>query len=444
MSYKVSDTVAWTAYPSGIARRIEGQVVEVLSAGSRPDKSRYPSLYARGDLGQARGHISYIVKANGKIYWPVVSRLTLVAAAPVVAQAGKPKKKQSLIEQIVPTAVPKASRIVNYVGFVADHSGSMSNVRSQAMNDFNENIDIIQQKNEELDQETFVSVNRCGIKSSGNDFLYRTVDVSEIKTLNRYDCVGNTPLWDSIGDLIDDLKFATRHNINDDVSYLIMVLTDGDENASRKWSAFSLKKEIRDLTNTGRWTFVFRVPYGRAGYIVSALDIPRENVIEWDGRTVESYAKTTLLQNQGLERHFLGRASGQTASASFYANLQADDKTIQRTLTDLTDEVWLWPVTREMQIRDFVEQHVSNYTKGKAFYQLTKSEEVQGYKDLIIQSKVDGKIYGGEDARKLLNIPDTVGTIRVRPGQTGNYDVFIKSTSVNRKLQPNTRLLYLK
>lgn len=454
MTFKTGDFVGWTAYPSGIAKVLEGKVVEVLPAGYVPEKSKYPSLYSRGTVGGQRSHTSYVVQANGKYYWPVVSKLQLIGKPQVQAAAQgtpKPQKKSpqkttSLIDQIIPSAVQEKPepRIVNYIGFSLDHSGSMQGVTRQAMRDFNENIGIMRDKNSELDQDTFITVNKCGVASNKNEFSLVGVRVEQVSDLTRYEASGNTPLYDSIGDLIDNMKSSRQHEEGDNVSYLIMVITDGEENASRTWGAYSLKKEIERLQASGNWSFVFRVPYGQKDRIVYNLGVPSANVIEWDGRTESSLAKTTKVQTQSLDGYYNMRAVGQTQSQSFFATMSADDATIKSSLQDLTNEVWLWPVTQEAQIRDFVEQHIPSYTKGKAFYQLTKSEEVQGYKDLIIQSKVDGKIYGGDDARALLNLPQTVGTIRVRPGQTGNYDVFIKSTSVNRKLLPNTRLLYLK
>jgi len=106
----------------------------------------------------------------------------------------------------------------------------------------------------------------------------------------------------------------------------------------------------------------------------------------------------------------------------------------------------------EWQIRDFVEDRMSRnktfgrqaggvYGVGLAYYQLTKPEDVQPAKDLVVRDKSSGAIYGGHEARALIGMP-TSARVRVKPGNFGNWDIFIKSTSVNRKLVRGTDVLY--
>ena len=82
--------------------------------------------------------------------------------------------------------------------------------------------------------------------------------------------------------------------------------------------------------------------------------------------------------------------------------------------------------------------------KGGAFYQLVKTEpKVQDYKRIAIRSKTDGKVYAGDAARQMLALP-TVGTVRLAPDELGDFEVFIQSTSVNRKVAAGTKLMYWK
>jgi hypothetical protein len=41
-----------------------------------------------------------------------------------------------------------------------------------------------------------------------------------------------------------------------------MVITDGEDNNSRKYSGVAIGSIIRTLQATDKWTFVFRVPKG--------------------------------------------------------------------------------------------------------------------------------------------------------------------------------------
>jgi hypothetical protein len=77
------------------------------------------------------------------------------------------------------------------------------------------------------------------------------------------------------------------------------------------------------------------------------------------------------------------------------------------------------------------------FLKGAAFYQLTKTEaRVQDGKLIVIRDKALGKVYSGDAARQLLNIPvrSPKGYVRLHPDATPQFDIFIQSTSINRKL----------
>ena len=93
------------------------------------------------------------------------------------------------------------------------------------------------------------------------------------------------------------------------------------------------------------------------------------------------------------------------------------------------------------QIRDFCESKIGSYQTGAAYYELTKPEDIQFHKAVVVENIHSGKRYSGPAARNLLGLPPT-GTIRVRPGDHGSFKIFVQSTSVNRKLVGGTTLLY--
>ena len=113
-------------------------------------------------------------------------------------------------------------------------------------------------------------------------------------------------------------------------------------------------------------------------------------------------------------------------------------------MEDISTKVWILdvdPTWNGKQIQEFVTSKTGRYNKGDAFYQLTKAESaVQDYKQIAIRDKTNGHIYAGSQARTLLGFPE-YGNIRVAPGDHGNYDIFIQSTSVNRKLVGGTKVI---
>jgi hypothetical protein len=77
-----------------------------------------------------------------------------------------------------------------------------------------------------------------------------------------------------------------------------------------------------------------------------------------------------------------------------------------------------------------------------AFYELVKNEHVQPQKQIVIQNRKTGKVYSGDNARKLLNLPNQ--EVKITVGDFGEWNVYIQSTSVNRKVIPKQRVLVVK
>lgn len=97
-------------------------------------------------------------------------------------------------------------------------------------------------------------------------------------------------------------------------------------------------------------------------------------------------------------------------------------------------------VDHDIPINDFVRSTGAIFRIGRGFYELTKTELVQERKEVILRDKVTGDMWSGKEARELLGIPYGIRG-KVKPHDIG-YDVFIQSTSANRKLIGGTRFLY--
>lgn len=336
----------------------------------------------------------------------------------------------------------------NYIGISRDHSISMRPLARDAARDYNSNIEAIKEASLKQNQDTVVSVVEC---ATGNSrFVGRVVVNSSVQSLipmnpHHYRADGpGTPLFDSVGDLIE--QFESLPDANDpNVSFLIMAVTDGEENSSLKWTAHSLSEKIKKLQATDRWTFVFRVPRGYSRPLVK-MGIHEGNILEWD-QTTQGIEVASAQTTQAFDTYFQERSIGKTATKKFYAdlsNVSTDD--IKATLTDISSNVLLWPVSVAddgAELRPFAEKRLGKpMLKGAGFYQLTKTEpKVQSYKEIIIRDKNTNAIYGGKAARQMLGLPFN-SDVRLAPDKSGKFDIFIQSTSVNRKLSKGTQVLY--
>lgn len=95
----------------------------------------------------------------------------------------------------------------------------------------------------------------------------------------------------------------------------------------------------------------------------------------------------------------------------------------------------------KVRISDFVEYNGLIFQKGKGFYEFTKSEIIQEYKEVVLRDKVTGDMFSGEKARQMIGL-GAGERARVKPTHLDIFDVFVQSTSYTRKLIGGTRFLY--
>lgn len=341
----------------------------------------------------------------------------------------------------------------NYIGFVNDHSGSMARHAFAAIKDYNITIGAFRDAANQQMLDTVVSVVGVGIgkaqsgryAQSGEGYgTTRQVVISNphvLKPISIWPTSGGTPLWDGIGDMISLFKSLPDAD-SPDVSFLLMVTTDGQEEHSTQWSKDGLKEEIRRLQASGRWTFVFRVPKGGAD-ISYLLGVSPDNVQTWDTSSAAGLTASTAATTAAVGNYYAARSAGSKSTNVFYSNTTAVDTT---KLADISKSTSLYIVNDNqdgIMIRDFVLSKRMEYLIGAAFYQLTKTEaRITPTKLILIRDRKTGAVYAGAEARKMIGL-DAINNARLHPNHgNGEYDIFIQSESVNRKLVKGTGLLY--
>lgn len=343
-----------------------------------------------------------------------------------------------------------------YIGIVRDHSGSMQGLHTPATKDYNELIASLRDNSNKYGEDIIASVVRIGVYNvvpSGIDQPVTNSSVHVLKPLaaHEYLCYGGTPLFDGVGRLIE--QFERVPDINDkDVSFLIMVVTDGHENQSGPWRT-KLGETIQRLQGTDKWAFTFRVPFGYRQYL-AALGIPSGNILEW-AQTEEGMRLSSVHTNNSTENYFntksthgMGTVAMSATTRSFYqtdmSGVSRDE--IKKQLWDVTSQAKFLNVTGNLdkaEIKPSVEKLVGKQIRvGSAFYQLTKPEKiVQGDKLIAVRDKKTSKVYSGTKIRSLLGLPEQ-GAVKIVPGNHGEYDLFIQSKSANRHLVGGTQVMY--
>jgi hypothetical protein len=140
---------------------------------------------------------------------------------------------------------------------IVDRSGSMSDCIDATINGFNEQINRIRSIAMEFPEQDI----RIGytIFNFSIDMPAVAQDLNTITPLSRSNYVptGSTALYDAIGKTTLQLEAFTDHHSDLPVTYVVVVLTDGYENASQMFTLQNIRSMISRLEATGRWTFSF-------------------------------------------------------------------------------------------------------------------------------------------------------------------------------------------
>ena len=333
------------------------------------------------------------------------------------------------------------------IALVRDHSGSMRRIAAGAQRDYNATIAAIKAAAHATAQPTYVSV--CELGYQGTTSVRTVIDhqaVEALTPLASYDANGGTPLWDAVAHAVRQLQ--THPLANDPTTaFCVMITTDGRDEHSRLENERTIQQLMDELNGTDRWTFVYRVPRTEVQRLLR-MGIPEGNLLAWD----QSAASVNATQNAttaAFTEYFSGRAKGMTSTKRFFADLsQVTVQDVRQALEDVRHEITFLPVSLsedQQPIRDFVETRVnSKMLKGAAFYQLTKGElKVQDYKLMAVRNKKTGEVFASRDPNQIrgaLGLP--THSTKMSPADLGEWDLFIQSTSTNRKVVAGTDILY--
>ncbi len=339
----------------------------------------------------------------------------------------------------------------NYVALVIDESGSMNHLSPPVTKLYKETLKQLREK-KLVGQDTYLSLIRFG---SLIEIDYSAIDINSTINYNHKSTLGQTALLDGVGEAINSLSqyqpaktwvqvdSETQKLQSEDVSYLVIVLTDGGENCSRIYNRLSLRKLINEKQLTGKWTFAFNVPDQNGINYLNQFNIPLENINVW-APTEEGVREVEQKTSSGIGRFYQARSAGGSSVCSFYsADLSNVKSTDLKALNNVQNNFKVLEVKKECDVTTFIKENMGEYIKGNTYYQLTKSEKVQATKKVVIREKGKAAIYEGAEARKLIGIPDNQ-EVRVKPYNLSNYEIFIQSSSNNRKLVRGTKVLVKK
>lgn len=147
------------------------------------------------------------------------------------------------------------TRIYNLI--VLDESGSMDDIREQALTGVNETIQTIRQAQKENPADnqmlSFVTFDQGGRRPDVRLIIdnQKIENVPDVKP-EQYNPYGMTPLYDAMGKSITRLQKVVKEGDH----VLVTIVTDGYENASRHYTGAMIKELVDSLSAKG-WVFTY-------------------------------------------------------------------------------------------------------------------------------------------------------------------------------------------
>ncbi len=173
-----------------------------------------------------------------------------------------------------------------YVFKVLDASSSMNSYQATTISTFNESLDALKEAEADVYVTRIDFSGAASVKKRGafNDTDHR------LNTTN-YRPNGMTAMFDGIGLAFQE---ADRLESDSDTSFLLEILTDGEENQSTHWTAQQIKREIEARKRTGQWTVTVMGPKGSVD-LFKNLGVDVGNIAQFNANSASSRGGVTKM-----------------------------------------------------------------------------------------------------------------------------------------------------
>lgn len=146
------------------------------------------------------------------------------------------------------------------IAFILDRSGSMSSMTRAAISGFNEFL-TAQQATVDDHGKSLPAAFSLVLFDHEYESVHQRVPIATVPPLGpeTYQPRGSTALLDAIGRTIDDLgaALAATQEADRPAKVIVAILTDGEENASARFTMSDINRRISHQTRKYSWEFLF-------------------------------------------------------------------------------------------------------------------------------------------------------------------------------------------
>ena len=191
---------------------------------------------------------------------------------------------------------------------IVDRSGSMSDCIENTVTGFNEQVNRIRQIEHKFsDQKIVMGLTSFNHKIEHHLHLVPTQSIPTL-TKSMYLPDGYTALLDAIGLTVKKLEHEVTEEEHIDTTCVVVVLTDGHENASKYYTLDFVRELIKRLEATGKWTFCFIGATLDAVDVAEKMNISRNNSFSFEKKSMKEEVWDKL--GDSLDSYMAKKVSG--------------------------------------------------------------------------------------------------------------------------------------
>lgn len=214
---------------------------------------------------------------------------------------------------------------LTYLIFVIDRSGSMASIRNDMIGGFNAFIK--GQKDANLGQSRVFAYKFDDVYEP----MFEDIDLNDVPQLdtNNYVPRGMTALYDAMATTIDNIgaRLAAMKEEDRPSKVLVVTITDGEENVSRKFNQQQVADRIKTQREQFNWDFAYIGANQDAWAVGQSIGYTAGTTLDYDASSDGvAYAFDNLSKGTTMYRSAVAAAApGAAGSVKFAFTPDADD-----------------------------------------------------------------------------------------------------------------------
>lgn len=211
-----------------------------------------------------------------------------------------------------------------HVAIILDRSGSMWRTKAATVRGYNEQVQQIKEDAKDENHDIFVSL--LTFNGSVTEHLW-DVPAEQLEEASEEDFnpKGSTAMRDAMGHTIQKLLDTTNSD-DKNTAYLICVISDGEENASKHFNASALRELTESVQNSDQWTINYMgCDESYLKKVAQETSVPVANCAVWANDNAQNTEYAMKEMGGKLGGYFKMRSSGGGTSSRAFHNTSGEE-----------------------------------------------------------------------------------------------------------------------